>query len=148
MPTLILETRPEPLEIDLARSAVVVVDMQNAFASSGGLLDLAGVDISGADKLVRSIGELLEAARAAGVQVIYLQTGYKPDLRRSRASIAVCQVAIGKRDALVRLLRRQFSLQPDTWIAMYEDLRNSPRCRVTFDALVAGLQEHVAGAAQ
>ena len=80
MPTLTLDTRPEPLEIDLARTAVVVVDMQNAFASPGGMLTLAGVDISGADKVVRRIGELLEVARAAGVQVVYLQTGYKPDL--------------------------------------------------------------------
>jgi ureidoacrylate peracid hydrolase len=59
---------------------VVVVDMQNAFASPKGLLDIAGTDISGADRVVRRIGELLEAARAAGVQVVYLQTGYKPDL--------------------------------------------------------------------
>jgi ureidoacrylate peracid hydrolase len=80
MAALRLDTRPEPLEIDLARTAVVVVDMQNAFASPGGLLDLAGIDISGADKVVGQIGALLAAARAAGVQVIYLQTGYKPDL--------------------------------------------------------------------
>jgi ureidoacrylate peracid hydrolase len=80
MPTLRLDTRPESLEIDPARTAGVVVDMQNAFASPGGLLDLAGVDISGADMVVRRIGELLEAARAAGVQVVYLRTGYKPDL--------------------------------------------------------------------
>src|SRR5262249_59962796 len=80
MPTLTLDTRPEPLEIDLARTAVVVVDMQNAFASPGGLLDIAGVDISGADQIVRRIGELLVAARAASVPVVYLQTGYKPDL--------------------------------------------------------------------
>ena len=72
MLTLTLDTRPEALEIDLARTAVVVVDMQNAFASRGGMLDLAGVDISGADRVVRRIAELLEAARAASVQVVYL----------------------------------------------------------------------------
>lgn len=33
--------KPEPIEVDLARSAVVVVDMQNAFASKDGLLDIA-----------------------------------------------------------------------------------------------------------
>ncbi len=43
-----LNTRPEPVEVDFKRSAIVVVDMQNAFATKGGLLDLAGVDISGA----------------------------------------------------------------------------------------------------
>ena len=59
MPTLDLDTRPEPLEIDLPRTAVVVVDVQNAFASPGGMLDLAGVDISGANEVVRRVGEVL-----------------------------------------------------------------------------------------
>jgi hypothetical protein len=31
----------------------------------------------------------------------------------------------------------------ETWVTMHEDLRNSPHCRVTFDALVAGLQQHI-----
>jgi ureidoacrylate peracid hydrolase len=75
-----LITRPEPLELDFAKSAIVVVDMQNAFASKGGLLDLAGVDISGAAAVVRTIEGVLKAAREKGVQVVYLQTGYKPDL--------------------------------------------------------------------
>jgi len=67
-------------------------------------------------------------------------------LIRSGAGIGFCQVPIGRRDGLVRVLARQFSLPLDTWIAMHEDLRNSPRCRVSFDALVEGLREHVAAA--
>src|SRR5262245_33216795 len=43
-----LDARPEPIELDPGRSAVIVVDMQNSFASKGGMFDLAGVDISGA----------------------------------------------------------------------------------------------------
>jgi len=78
--TVKLDTRPEPLEVALDKSALVVVDMQNAFASPGGLLDLAGIDISGAARVVRTIRTLLTAARAARVPVVYLQTGYKPDL--------------------------------------------------------------------
>jgi ureidoacrylate peracid hydrolase len=75
-----LKTRPEPLEVALDKSAIVVVDMQNAFASPRGLLDLAGIDISGAAQVVRVIRSVLDAARTRGVQVVYLQTGYKPDL--------------------------------------------------------------------
>ena len=75
-----LETRPEPLDIELAKTALVIVDMQNAFASPGGLLDLAGLDIAGADAVVKTIGGILVAARASGMAVVYLQTGYKPDL--------------------------------------------------------------------
>ena len=75
-----LTTRPEPLAVALENSAIVVVDMQNAFASKGGLLDLAGIDISGAAGVVRAVDSVVSAARTRGVQVIYLQTGYKPDL--------------------------------------------------------------------
>ena len=38
----ILQARPREVEIDLARTAVIVVDMQNAYAKKGGMLDLAG----------------------------------------------------------------------------------------------------------
>lgn len=81
MPTL--QARPEPVEIDLAKSAVVVVDMQNAFASKGGMLDIAGYDISGAPAVVGVIGRVVDAARRLGVPIVYLQVGYKPDLSNS-----------------------------------------------------------------
>jgi hypothetical protein len=38
----------------------------------------------------------------------------------------------------VRVLPK-FELKLETWVTMHEDLRNSPRCRVTFDALVKAL---------
>jgi ureidoacrylate peracid hydrolase len=72
--------RPEPLEVDLARSAVVVVDMQNAFASPGGMLDIAGADISGAPEVLSALGRILPRARRAGMPLVYLQMGYQPDL--------------------------------------------------------------------
>ena len=43
-----LPARPEPILIRPAETALIVVDMQNAYASPGGYLDLAGFDISGA----------------------------------------------------------------------------------------------------
>ena len=75
-----LNAKPEPIDVDFARAAVVVVDMQNAFASKGGTLDLAGVDVSYAPRVVQTIRDVLDAARAAGVPIIFLQVGYKPDL--------------------------------------------------------------------
>lgn len=80
---LSLEAKPEPVEIDPGRTAVIVVDMQNAFASRGGLLDIAGMDISGAPAVVRSVGAVLEGARAARIPIVYLQMGFKPDLSNS-----------------------------------------------------------------
>jgi ureidoacrylate peracid hydrolase len=76
----LLNARPEKLEVDFARSAIVVVDMQNAFASKGGLLDIAEQDLTAAPAVVRSIRALLDVACPAGLPVVYLQMGYKPDL--------------------------------------------------------------------
>jgi ureidoacrylate peracid hydrolase len=79
----LLQAKPEPVEVDPSKSAVVVVDMQNAFASKGGMLDIAGADISGAQAVVDVISRILPAARRAGMPVVYLQMGYKADLSDS-----------------------------------------------------------------
>ncbi|HTN67631.1 MAG TPA: LysR family transcriptional regulator [Burkholderiaceae bacterium] len=66
---------------------------------------------------------------------------------RAGYGIGVCQVGLARRDAaLVRVLPELFSLRLDTWLAMHEDLRDSPRCSVTFAALGAGLTEYISGA--
>jgi DNA-binding transcriptional LysR family regulator len=65
-------------------------------------------------------------------------------LIRSGAGIGACQTAIAHRDdQIVRVLPKQVALPLETWITMHQDLRNSPRCRVTFDALVEGLEQHL-----
>jgi hypothetical protein len=43
----------------------------------------------------------------------------------------------------VHVLPLKFALKLDTWLTMHEDLRNSPRCKVTFEALVQGLTAYV-----
>lgn len=77
--TVMLPSRPEPLELDASRTAVIVIDMQNAYASPGGYVDLAGFDISGAAGVIGRIAETLEAARAAGLPIVFLQNGWDPD---------------------------------------------------------------------
>jgi DNA-binding transcriptional LysR family regulator len=68
-------------------------------------------------------------------------------LIRAGAGIGVCQVPLAARaPALVRVLPDEFAYRLDTWVTMHEDLRASPRCRVAFDALVAGLEAYVGGA--
>ena len=69
-------TRPEPVEVDPQRAAVIVVDMQNAFATKGGMFDLSGLDISGAKDVTEMLKDVLDHARQAGIKVVYLQMGY------------------------------------------------------------------------
>ncbi|MGL4285783.1 MAG: pyrimidine utilization protein B [Phreatobacter sp.] len=74
-----LPARPEPLRLNVKETAVIVVDMQNAYASPGGYLDLAGFDISGAAAAIDKIRTTVEAARAAGIPVIFFQNGWDKD---------------------------------------------------------------------
>ena len=51
---------------------------------------------------------------------------------------------LGERDpALTEVLHGQIPFQLPLWIAMHEDLRRSPRCRVVFDALVKGMSAYI-----
>lgn len=74
-----LPARPEPLSLKAHETAIIVVDMQNAYASKGGYVDLAGFDVSGAAAAIAKTKTVLEAARKAGVTVIYFQNGWDKD---------------------------------------------------------------------
>jgi len=75
----LLPARPEPIMLRPQETALIVVDMQNAYASPGGYLDLAGFDISGAAPAIEKIREATDAARAAGMPVIFFQNGWDAD---------------------------------------------------------------------
>src|SRR3569833_922501 len=74
-----LPARPESLPINPRETALIVVDMQNAYASVGGYLDLAGFDIEGSAAVIDNIALAIEAARKAGVTVVFFQNGWDPD---------------------------------------------------------------------
>ena len=81
---VLLKAEPQSLEIDLKRTAIVVVDMQNAYVSKGGMFDLMGwADVSGSWGIIEPIKEVSGAARSKGVKVIYIVTKYSPDLSES-----------------------------------------------------------------
>jgi ureidoacrylate peracid hydrolase len=75
-----LDAKPQPITIDAATTAVIVIDMQNDFGAKGGLFDRAGLDISMIQRAVAPTAEVLAAARNAGLKVIYLNMGFRPDL--------------------------------------------------------------------
>ena len=77
--TIMLPARPEPIPVSVSQTAVIVIDMQNAYASPGGYLDLAGFDISGAAKVIENIKGVLDVTRGAGIPVIYFQNGWDSD---------------------------------------------------------------------
>jgi ureidoacrylate peracid hydrolase len=77
--SVVLPARPEALRLDTRKTALIVVDMQNAYASAGGYIDLAGFNISGAAPAIEKIALATAAARRAGIPVIFLQNGWDKD---------------------------------------------------------------------
>ncbi|WP_349955945.1 LysR family transcriptional regulator [Rhizobium sp. ZPR3] len=62
---------------------------------------------------------------------------------RAGMGISFLQIPLANRDPnLVRVLP-EIEVSIDTWVVMHENLKTSPRCRVTFDALVEGLLDHI-----
>ena len=114
---------PESMEA-LADHAMIGFDQENAF--------------------IRSLQERFPIfARAA---LAFRADSHLAQLGAIRAGfgIGVCQSGLAAKDpALVRLLKPHFSWKLDTWVAMHEDLRHSPRCAVTFEALAKGLASYI-----
>lgn len=71
-----LNARPEAITFAPEQSALIVVDMQNAYASQGGYLDLAGFDVSATQPVIANIKTAVAAARAAGMLIIWFQNGW------------------------------------------------------------------------
>jgi len=74
-----IPAEPQPIEFDLARSALVVVDMQNDFCHPEGWFAQKGIGIRAARKPIAAIARLLPAWRAAGGTVVWLNWGIRAD---------------------------------------------------------------------
>jgi hypothetical protein len=75
-----IDAKPGPITIDVAATAALVVDMQNDFATKGGMFERAGIDISITRAAIEPTARALAAVRQAGITVIYLKMGYRSDL--------------------------------------------------------------------
>lgn len=61
------------------RTALMVIDMQNAFCTDGGSCDQIGLNIAMLKEAIEPCGRLIAAARAAAVPIIYTRYVYRAD---------------------------------------------------------------------
>jgi len=78
-----LAARPQPFDLKPAEAALIVVDLQNGYASPGGFRDLAGKDIGPAPRVIANTQRLIKAARAAGLAIVFLKNGWDRALKNS-----------------------------------------------------------------
>jgi ureidoacrylate peracid hydrolase len=79
----VLKAEPESIQIAAEQTALIVIDMQNAYSSQGGYLDLAGFDVSKTAAVVANIQQAVAAAHDAGIQVIYFKNGWDADYKEA-----------------------------------------------------------------
>jgi nicotinamidase-related amidase len=77
---IILPTATKKLRLDLAKSALVIVDMQNDFCHPEGWLASIGVDVSPAREPIDPLLHLLPMLRQVQVPIVWVNWGNRPDL--------------------------------------------------------------------
>ncbi len=74
--SLVLGAKPEEFPLSTDETALIVVDMQNAYASPGGYLDLAGFDVTGTKPVIAAVAETIEISRKLGLTIVFFQNGW------------------------------------------------------------------------
>jgi nicotinamidase-related amidase len=78
--TSMLAAEPQPIALDWAATALVIIDMQRDFLEPGGFGETLGNDVSLLARAVAPCAEVLAAARAAEILVVHTREGHLPDL--------------------------------------------------------------------
>lgn len=74
-----IDAQPQCISLDVVRSVLVVVDMQNDFCHPKGWFGQKGISVKPMRKAIAPIAALLPAWRAAGGTVLWLNWGVRPD---------------------------------------------------------------------
>lgn len=141
-----IAARPEPITIDTATTAAIVVDMQNDFCSEGGMLDRAGVDVTRTRGMIEPTARTLACLRRAGIGVVYLKLGFRPDLSdfapiEAPLYIERLPIAVGT-PVEAPGGRRGRILIRDTWnTEIVDELAPRPEDAVVYETRLSGFYE-------
>jgi ureidoacrylate peracid hydrolase len=78
--SLPIQAQPQNIVVDAAKSALLIVDMQNDFCTEGGWLHSRGIDISPNRKPIEPLRALITAFRESEIPVIWVNWGVRKDL--------------------------------------------------------------------
>jgi len=77
---LSIEAEPQNIVVDAAKSALLIVDMQNDFCTEGGWLHSRGIDISPNRRPIEPLLAMIAGFRANSIPVIWVNWGVRKDL--------------------------------------------------------------------
>jgi nicotinamidase-related amidase len=109
MPRVLVEAEPEPLPIDVDRTALVIIDMQRDFLEPGGFGETLGNKVSLLEAAVKPCMAVLEAARRLKMLVIHTREGHRPDMSdapKAKVERGEPHMRIGAKGPMGRILIR------------------------------------------
>lgn len=100
---------PEPISIEITKTAVVIIDMQRDFLEPGGFGESLGNDVSLLSAAIEPCKAVLAMARDTGMMVIHTREGHLPDLsdaHKAKVERGDPSVRIGQMGPMGRILIR------------------------------------------
>jgi nicotinamidase-related amidase len=118
-----LETETKILRIDLNKSALIIIDMQNDFCHPDGWLSQIGVDVTPARSPIVPIQQLLPILRQIGLSIVWVNWGNRPDLLNISPATRYVYNSDGKSVGLGDPLPKNQApvLEKDSWAAAIVD---------------------------
>lgn len=124
-----LATETKTLRLDLAKAALVVIDMQNDFCHPDGWLAHIGVDVSPARRPIEPLQGLLPVMRSHQIPILWVNWGNRPDLMNLSAATRHVYNPTGDGVGLGDPLPKNQApvLQKDSWAAaVVDELEQKP----------------------
>jgi nicotinamidase-related amidase len=114
-----LRSQPQQVSIDLHRTVLMVIDMQNDFCASGGWVDNLGLDYTPDRAPIEPLKRLIPALRGAGARIVWVNWGNRPDLANMPPNQLHLYKPTGRGTGLGDPLPRHGArvLQKDSWAA-------------------------------
>ena len=109
MVSVIVNAEPQPVSIDVDRTALVIIDMQRDFLEPGGFGEALGNDVSRLNAAVGPCMALLESARDNGLFVIHTREGHRADMAdapKAKVERGAPSLRIGDSGPMGRILIR------------------------------------------
>ena len=107
-------------KITPAHTALLVIDMQNDFCASGGLVSRDGRDLSQAQQMARRLPGLITAARSSGALVVFVRCLYTSEHNRYLSDVWLEQAARERKGGYTRIPVCRDGAWEGDW---YEDIR-------------------------
>lgn len=80
MASVIIDSKPTPINIDSQKTAALLIDMQRDFLEPGGFGESLGNDVSMLRVAIQPCQALLSGLRKKGILIIHTREGHRPDL--------------------------------------------------------------------